>query len=277
MGRRTWWSRDGVRVRPWTRWCASWTGQVSPLRGHWQECTTPDKGEGFRMGFARWVGYGGGNDGSAEQGAGGRDGEGLPMDDGGGRDGEGRQGAVRNAGGILSASGLESGGFPMDDGLDDEEPSATTGGGEGLGAATLGGVPTGVPFDYDAQVQRAHKGYTPTSINTGVNDEPAGARRPRNWQESALDDENLHTGLAQVLALPWPDTGAHGEALHADRDEPGFGDEDEGGAETATEEAAGDGEEDGGIYVQTGFHHNRKGPDIALVESNCSIGHDSLP
>ncbi|CAI7770334.1 unnamed protein product [Closterium sp. NIES-54] len=96
------------------------------------------------------------------------------------------------------------------------------------GRAGVGGSRFSTDDDVDiGPPGRAREGYTSATINTGVNQGTAGAQQGTDWRSTALDEEDqLHSGLAHVLALPWPDTGLHGDALHADADEPGFEDVD---------------------------------------------------
>ncbi|CAI7922210.1 unnamed protein product [Closterium sp. NIES-54] len=114
------------------------------------------------------------------------------------------------------------------------------------GATRMGG-----PFNMGAIYRRAREGYRAYTIINKVSARPQTTEQ-LGWRHSALDvDDNLHAGLTEILALPWPDTGAHGAALHAGEDELGYEDEEDVPGEGVPGAGDGEDEEEGGIHVQT--------------------------
>ncbi|CAI5495464.1 unnamed protein product [Closterium sp. Naga37s-1] len=120
------------------------------------------RGEGFTVGFANRVGYGRGDSNGAV----------------------GVDGGLHEPGVSSGRAGAGGSGLATNDEMDTGSPGGSME--EGLGPAERGRV----PFDVDALLQRAREGYTPATINTGVNRGPAGARRGHDWRSTALDEED---------------------------------------------------------------------------------------
>ncbi|CAI5497184.1 unnamed protein product [Closterium sp. Naga37s-1] len=103
----------------------------------------------------------------------------------------GVDGGLHGPDGSAGRAGVGGSSFSTDDDVNIGPPGRSVE--EGFGSAERGRV----PFDVDALLQRAREGYTPATINTGVNQGTAGARRGTDWRSIALDEEDqLHSGLA---------------------------------------------------------------------------------
>ncbi|CAI5479649.1 unnamed protein product [Closterium sp. Yama58-4] len=233
-------------------------------------------GEGVGMGpgsglGGEWLGVGaraGRGHGGAGMGAGaGMGGVGLGMSTGAGFGGVGMGPGFTSGTGSVFRYG--SVGMGHGSGQGTQDGGAGFGGGGGSptgGVAPSGGIPVapgatraGGPFNLGAIRGRAQEGYSAAAIINEVAAQP-GDTDQNSWRHSALDvDDNLHAGLTEILALPWPDTGPHGDALHAGEEEPGYEDDEDVPGEGVPGAGDVEDEEEGGIHVQTGFHRNRQG------------------